>query len=158
MPDKFTSYEHCLSLLVYVLLIVYIPTDSIVTLPFGDAHGDRLGPYQNDVITPAITLSTMFPFYGRDENTVYVSGLSNARVLGYMHTAYISSTNTREYKHIGEPSILITVWCSNPSPSPTDRYDIVAFVNTLCLTLDTMYVWITNSKHCLFTVLLSRHG
>ena len=70
---------------------MYIPTDDIVTLPFGDPAGDRLGPFQNDVITPAITLSTMFPFYGRDENTVYVSGQSNACVLGYIR---ISSTNS----------------------------------------------------------------
>ena len=44
-----------------------------ITLPFGDPAGDRLGPYQNDVVSPAITLSTTFPFYGQNEDTIYVS-------------------------------------------------------------------------------------
>ena len=59
-----------------------------ITLPFGDPAGDRIGPYQNDAVSPAITLSTMFPFYGRNEDTVYVSDVHVHACTGLQYIAY----------------------------------------------------------------------
>ena len=45
--------------------------------PFGNEVGDALVPFgivdQNDTISPPLTLSPRFRFFGRDEDTLYVS-------------------------------------------------------------------------------------
>lgn len=44
------------------------------TLEFGDPLGDSFGPYGPEAVSSAISLQGKYIFYGREEDSLYVSG------------------------------------------------------------------------------------
>lgn len=44
------------------------------TLDFGDPLGDNFGPYGPEAVSNAISLQGEYIFYGREEDTLFVSG------------------------------------------------------------------------------------
>jgi len=65
--------------------------------PFGHDQGDSVVPVQDDVSSPAIRISTSFPFLSGNYSTVYVSIACSFKSFTYISSSSSSSSSSTNF-------------------------------------------------------------
>ena len=71
MREEMNSRHITILLILYFSSVICITVDNF--LPYGPEHGDTRAPTNNDRSTPPIPISSLFPFFNHQHNSLIVS-------------------------------------------------------------------------------------